>query len=42
MDDASVAWIGEKYCQQQREILRALEGLKVNERTTYELDNQKD
>jgi hypothetical protein len=32
----------EKYCQQQRDILRALEDLKANERTMYELDNQKD
>lgn len=32
----------EKYCREQREILRALEELKANERTMHELDNRKD
>jgi hypothetical protein len=32
----------ERYCQEQREVLRALEDLKEQERTMYELDNRKD
>ncbi len=32
----------ERYCQQQCDLLRALEDLKTNERTMYELDNRKD
>jgi hypothetical protein len=32
----------ERYCQQQREVLRALEDLDVRERTMYELDHRKD
>jgi len=32
----------EKYCQQQREILCALEYLKVHEQAMHELDNRKD
>ncbi len=32
----------EHYCRKQREILRALEDLKEQERTMYELDNRKD
>jgi hypothetical protein len=32
----------ERYCKEQREILRALEELKDQERTMYELDNRKD
>lgn len=32
----------ERYCQEQRQLLRALEDLKASERTMYELDNRKD
>lgn len=32
----------ERYCKEQREVLRALEDLKKQERTMYELDNRKD
>ncbi len=32
----------ERYCKEQREILRALEDLKEQERSMYELDNRKD
>jgi hypothetical protein len=32
----------ERYCKEQREVLRALEDLKEQERTMYELDNRKD
>jgi len=32
----------ERYCQEQRELLRALEDLTLSERTMYELDNRKD
>ena len=32
----------ERYCKEQREVLRALEVLKEQERTMYELDNRKD
>ncbi|WP_236600905.1 hypothetical protein [Ktedonobacter sp. SOSP1-85] len=32
----------EKYCREQREVLRALEDLTVSKRTMYELDNRKD
>jgi hypothetical protein len=32
----------ERYCKEQREALRALEDLKKQERTMYELDNRKD
>lgn len=32
----------ERYCKQQRELLRALEDLKTSERVMYELDNRKD
>jgi hypothetical protein len=32
----------ERYCKKQREVLRALENLKEQERTMYELDNRKD
>lgn len=32
----------ERYCQEQRQLLRALEDLKAHERMMYELDNQKD
>ena len=32
----------ERYCKEQREVLRALEELKEQERTMYELDNRKD
>ena len=32
----------ERYCQEQRELLRALEDLTSSERTMYELDNRKD
>lgn len=32
----------ERYCKQQRELLRALEDLKTSERAMYELDNRKD
>jgi hypothetical protein len=32
----------ELYCKEQREVLRALEDLKEQERTMYELDNRKD
>lgn len=32
----------ERYCKGQREVLRALEGLKEQGRTRYELDNRKD
>jgi hypothetical protein len=32
----------ERYCQEQREILRALEDLDVKERRMYELDHRKD
>jgi hypothetical protein len=32
----------ERYCQEQRKLLRALEDLTANERTMYELDNSKD
>ena len=32
----------ERYCKEQREVLRALEDLKAQEKTMYELDNRKD
>ncbi len=32
----------ERYCREQRELLRALEGLTEQERDMYELDNRKD
>jgi len=32
----------ERYCQEQRKLLRALEDLAASERTMYELDNNKD
>jgi hypothetical protein len=32
----------ERYCREQRELLRALEDLTANERMMYELDNRKD
>ncbi len=32
----------ERYCKEQREVLRALEDLKEQERRMYELDNRKD
>jgi hypothetical protein len=32
----------ERYCKEQREVLRALEDLAVREQTMYELDNAKD
>ena len=32
----------QRYCRQQRELLRALEDLAASERTMYELDNAKD
>jgi hypothetical protein len=32
----------ERYCQEQREVLRALEELKKQERSMYDLDNRKD
>ena len=32
----------ERYCREQREVLRALEDLKEQERTMYELDSRKD
>src|SRR5436305_1089465 len=32
----------ERYCQEQRQLLRALEDLAANERAMYELDNSKD
>jgi hypothetical protein len=32
----------ERYCKEQREVLRALEELKEQERTMYEIDNRKD
>ncbi len=32
----------ERYCQEQRELLRALEDLTASERAMYELDNHKD
>jgi len=32
----------ERYCREQRELLRALEDLTANERLMYELDNRKD
>jgi hypothetical protein len=32
----------ERYCQEQRKLLRALEDLAVNERAMYELNNSKD
>jgi hypothetical protein len=32
----------ERYCKEQREVLRALEDLEAKERTMYELDNRKD
>ena len=32
----------ERYCHEQRELLRALEDLTANERLMYELDNRKD
>lgn len=32
----------ERYCKEQREILRTLEELKEQERTMYELDHRKD
>lgn len=32
----------ERYCKEQREVLRALEELKKQERSMYELDNRKD
>jgi hypothetical protein len=32
----------ERYCKEQREVLRALEDLREQERTMFELDNRKD
>jgi hypothetical protein len=32
----------ERYCKEQREVLRALEDLEAKERSMYELDNRKD
>jgi hypothetical protein len=32
----------ERYCQEQRQLLRALENLKAQERAMYELENRKD
>jgi hypothetical protein len=32
----------ERYCKEQREILRTLEDMKAQEKTMYELDNRKD
>ncbi len=32
----------ERYCKEQRDLLRALEDLKANERVMYELDHRKD
>jgi hypothetical protein len=32
----------ERYCKEQREVLRALEDLKAQEKTMYELDHRKD
>jgi len=32
----------ERYCKEQRDVLRALEDLEVTERTMYELDHRKD
>ena len=32
----------ERYCKEQRDVLRALEDLEAKERTMYELDNRKD
>jgi len=32
----------ERYCKEQREVLRALEELKAQEKTMYELDHRKD
>ncbi len=32
----------ERYCKEQREVLRALEDLAIKERTMYELDQSKD
>ena len=32
----------ERYCKEQRDLLRALEDLKASERAMYELDNRKD
>jgi hypothetical protein len=32
----------EKYCREQRELLRAIEDLEQQEREMYELDNRKD
>lgn len=32
----------ERYCQEQRQVLRTLEDLKAQERVMYELDNRKD
>ncbi len=32
----------ERYCKEQREVLRALEDLEARERTMYELDHRKD
>jgi hypothetical protein len=32
----------ERYCKEQREVLRALEDLAAKERTMYELDHRKD
>jgi hypothetical protein len=32
----------ERYCKEQRDVLRALEDLKTKERTMYELDHRKD
>ncbi len=32
----------ERYCREQRDLLRALEDLTTNERAMYELDNRKD
>src|SRR5258708_26496853 len=32
----------ERYCKEQRDVLRALEDLKEQERTMYEIDNRKD
>ena len=32
----------ERYCKEQRDVLRALEDLKATERTMYELDHRKD
>ena len=32
----------ERYCKEQREVLRALEEMKAQEKTMYELDHRKD